>query len=83
KMDTQNIIVNAKESKYCSHCKKTKLVIEFTKQSGGKAVTFAKCNLCNEQNKKSRQNARAIIAESTSSLAQSKQNARAVIAENT
>ncbi|CAG8578919.1 6817_t:CDS:1 [Cetraspora pellucida] len=82
-MDTQNIIVNADESKYCSRCKKTKPVIEFTKQSGGKTVTFTRCNLCNEQDRKSRQNARAVVAKSTSSSAQSRQNARAVIAENT
>ncbi|CAG8776573.1 2404_t:CDS:1 [Cetraspora pellucida] len=67
-MDTQNIIDNAEETKFCSHCKKTKPVTEFTRQSRNKILKFARCNPCNKQDRQSRKNTRATNAESISSL---------------
>ncbi|RIB07911.1 hypothetical protein C2G38_2213067 [Gigaspora rosea] len=67
-MNNQNNIVDAKETGYCTHCKKTKTVLEFIRQRGNKTKKFAICNPCTEKSRQSIQNARSANAESDSSL---------------
>ncbi|CAG8623900.1 1476_t:CDS:2 [Gigaspora rosea] len=67
-MNNQNNIVDAKETGYCTHCKKTKTVLEFIRQRGNKTKKFAICNPCTEKSRQSIQNARSANAENETIL---------------